>query len=77
MKELQLIKSYLPSEVKDNTESTLKGIFDLIRYQRNDAGHPTGIPVKKQLIYANLQLFVMYSKFLYAIVAWLNKNSIN
>lgn len=42
IKELELIKNKLPKEIKENIDTNIKGIFTLIRTQRNDFGHPTG-----------------------------------
>ncbi len=36
------LKAKLPTEMKDGLDVELNAIFDIIRNERNDAGHPTG-----------------------------------
>ncbi len=76
MKEIQRIKPQLPTDVKENIDSELQGIFNLIRYQRNDAGHPTGKSVTRDEMFVSLRLFRNFCNKLYQIVRWLSKNTI-
>lgn len=55
-------------------ETHLKGIFHLIRTQRNDAGHPTGKLVSRDDLYINLHIFPTYCETVYNILNYL-KNS--
>ena len=60
MKELIRIESSLPKEISENLESEIRGIFNLIRYQRNVAGHPTGKKVSRDEVLVSLKLFRIY-----------------
>lgn len=64
-KELQNIETNLPYELKENYTNTLVGVFEMIRSNRNQAGHPTGKPIEKEPLFANLQVFIPYCKFIY------------
>lgn len=76
MNDIVRIKSRLPPDVQDNIESELGGIFNLIRYQRNDTGHPTGKTVSRDEVFVSLRLFIMYCSKVYQIVDWLRNNQI-
>lgn len=76
MKDIVRIKSRLPQDIQDNVESELNGIFNLIRYQRNDTGHPTGRTVSRDEVFVSLRLFIMYCAKVYQIVDWLSNNQI-
>lgn len=58
----------LPKDVQVNWETYLDGIFNFIRLNRNDAGHPTGKQFDAKIVYANLQVFAEYSKFLFQLI---------
>jgi hypothetical protein len=51
---------------------TLTGVFDMIRRQRNDAGHPIGVSLDRAQCYANLMVFPDYSRGMYDLIDWLN-----
>lgn len=76
MKEVERIKSNLPAEIKENIDSELSGIFNLIRYQRNDTGHPTGKPMTRDEMFVSLRLFIIYCSKLYKLMNWLQNNQI-
>jgi hypothetical protein len=45
------LKSKLPGDLKDGLDVELNAIFDIIRNDRNDAGHPTGkIPERERVV---------------------------
>jgi hypothetical protein len=67
-KALESIKGLLPPEVKEGVETVLLGVFEMIRMNRNDAGHPTGRNMDKEVIYAHLQVFVTYCKKIYQLI---------
>ncbi|MDQ1771723.1 hypothetical protein GQR60_13145 [Labilibaculum sp. A4] len=71
-KELQFIKGSLPYELKDNYTNTLIGIFEMIRSNRNQAGHPTGKKIDKDTLFANLQVFIPYCKLIYNLKGYFN-----
>lgn len=55
----------LPYALKENYENTFNGVFQMIRNNRNNAGHPTGKQIDKDTLLANLQVFIPYCKFIY------------
>ena len=58
-------KKDLDSRLAESIEYNLTGIFNLIRLQRNESGHPTGMRPDKDQMFANLTMFIMYCKTLY------------
>lgn len=66
-----------PYELKENYANTLHGVFQMIRNNRNDAGHPTGIKMDKEALFANLQVFIPYCKYIYRLMEYLNENRHN
>lgn len=76
MKELKRIEPSLPKDISENLESEIGGIFNLIRYQRNDAGHPTGKQTTRDEVFVSLRLFRIYCSKLYKLVTWLANNNI-
>ena len=65
--ELQKIKKVLPYELRESHTIILYGVFEMIRKNRNEAGHPTGNKVDKDTLFANLQVFITYCKFIYSL----------
>lgn len=61
----------LPKEFQADWETYLDGIFNFIRLNRNDAGHPTGKQFDAKIIYANLQIFAEYAQFIYKLLQFL------
>jgi hypothetical protein len=70
------LRGRLPQELLEGLDIELVGLFELIRQQRNDAGHPTGKMPKRESAYANLQLFLTYARKLYALIEWVKQNSL-
>lgn len=68
MEEFDKIKKTLPDDLKKNVETYLEGIFGFIRINRNNTGHPTGMKVKKKVIYSNLQIFADYGKRIFELI---------
>lgn len=64
-KDFKGIMGQLPTDLKDNYTNTLTGIFEMIRRNRNLAGHPTGNQMDKDTLFANLQVFIPYCRFIY------------
>jgi len=73
-RELDKVKTNFDFDIRDTMESNLKGIFQLIRMQRNDSGHPTGKTVSKEQMFVYLQMFPSYCETVYRILNYL-KNS--
>lgn len=53
-------KRDLPHEVQNNIEQTLHGIFDLIKKGRDDSGHPTGIEITRDEVFASFSVLPIY-----------------
>ena len=69
------VKQRMPRELTDNVDSLLRGVFDLIRNTRNDAGHPAiGASVGRDAVYSHLRLFPPYYKRVMDITAWFAAN---
>lgn len=60
--------STLPKELSDNITTILLGVFEMIRNNRNDAGHPTGKVIGREQIFAYLQVFIEYCKRIYGLM---------
>lgn len=65
------LKGRLPSDLADGLDITLNAVFEMIRSQRNDAGHPTGREVSREQTYASLVIFPAYIKKVYDLIHWL------
>jgi hypothetical protein len=69
------LKQRMPRELTDNVDSQLRGVFDLIRSSRNDAGHPAiGGSVSRDAIYSHLRLFTPYCKRINDLIGWFTSN---
>jgi hypothetical protein len=66
--ELDKVKTNFDFDIRDTMETNLKGIFHLIRLQRNDSGHPTGKTVSKDQMLVYLQMFPSYCETVYRIL---------
>lgn len=64
----------LPSDLRDRYTNTLLGVFEMIRQNRNSAGHPTGKSIDKETLFANLQVFIIYCKYIYELKAHLEQH---
>jgi hypothetical protein len=51
------LRGHLPQDLADGLDITLNAIFEMIRMQRNDAGHPTRKSVSREQAYASLVVF--------------------
>lgn len=69
------IKRRLPPELTNNIDSQLRGVFDLIRGSRNDAGHPaSGVQIGRDAMYSHLCLFPPYCQKIYGLMGWFSNN---
>ncbi len=73
-REFEPVKRDLRTNVADDLDIQLDGVFNLIRNTRNDAGHPTGNKIERRQAYANLQLFIPYCKTIYNLISYLKCN---
>ncbi len=72
----ETIRNKLPSELIKNIDIYLGGIFNFIRLNRNQTGHPTGLKINKKIICSNLQIFAEYSKKIYSLIEWFKNNKV-
>ena len=42
----------LPGDITEDLETALNGVFSMVRNYRNDAGHPTGHKIDREVLYA-------------------------
>jgi hypothetical protein len=68
------LKEALPRDVKEGFHTSLYGIFELIRTQRNDAGHPTGEKIERETVYASIVAFPNHLVRMYGLIEWLDAN---
>jgi hypothetical protein len=74
-KQFSGIKNRMPKMLTENVESLLRGVFDLIRNSRNDAGHPaSGTFVDRDLVYSHHRLFIPYCERIYGLIGWFEAN---
>jgi hypothetical protein len=48
-------------------------LYSLFPLNRNDAGHPTGKEMSTKVVYANLQIFADYARYVFDIIKALGK----
>ncbi len=65
------LRAQLPTDLDDGLANILLGVFEMIRAERNDAGHPTGKTPSRELAFANISVFPGYIKRIYDVIAWL------
>jgi hypothetical protein len=70
-----LVMPKLPSELSDDLNLQFDGVFNLIRFYRNDAGHPTGTRIERMSAFTSLVLFVPHCKRVEDLINWLETNS--
>jgi len=70
-KRLDSKMSQLPPELRDNVDTYLVSIFTIVRYSRNDSGHPTGKAIRRDESYANLYVFGRYCEYMYQLIGYL------
>lgn len=69
-------KSRLNGDLREGFDTTVLGVFEMIRMNRNDAGHPTGKQIERDILYSNIIVFRSYIKKIYQLINWLTVNSI-
>jgi hypothetical protein len=74
--ELEKRRKLLPSDIMQNFEPMVDGIFNFIRLNRNSAGHPTGAVVDRVTLQANLQIFSSYADRVFTLINFLDNNKI-
>jgi hypothetical protein len=66
-KYLEPRKGQIPDDFAENMALTLDSVLDLLRVNRNEAGHPTGRLVSHDDAYTSLQLFARLVRKLYTL----------
>lgn len=75
-RELDNYKTNLPQSLTRDLEVYLDQIFQFIRINRNQAGHPTGQAAGKKVAYSNLQIFAEYSKRIIELIEYFDQSKI-
>ena len=75
---IQTIQNKKPNPLPGNVNIMLSVIFDFIRRQRNDLGHPQENPpaVSREEVYVNLNIFPNYLKMVYQVKEYLQNNKV-
>jgi hypothetical protein len=68
------IKGTVDRGLRDSLPNYLGGLFQVIRYQRNDAGHPTGAVIDREQLYATLTAFPSQLDTIYKLIRHFQKN---
>lgn len=74
--ELKNYKKQLPKNFGQDLETNTGQIFNFIRMNRNQSGHPTGKTVSKKVAYSNMQIFAEYAKTLFDAISRFQQNKI-
>ena len=61
--------SRLPAELGDGLDLQLNAVLDLLRVNRNEAGHPTGVIIERDDAFVSLRVFARAAKRLYGLKA--------
>jgi hypothetical protein len=69
-------KTYFPRALGEDLHSLLDGIFNLIRRTRNDAGHPSGGDVPRDVAHANLLLFRSHCRRVYDLIEYFGSHPV-
>lgn len=67
-------KNRFPPNIKNMIEQPLQSLFNNIRMQRNDSGHPTGKTPDREEILTLLAVFPRHCENIYNITKWLRDN---
>jgi hypothetical protein len=73
-KRLEPRRGELPEEFTDSMALTLDAVADLLRVNRNDAGHPTGRRFDRDEAYVGLQVFARYVAKLHGLRSYFAKS---
>lgn len=73
-KSLEPKKGQLPKDLRDNLDTVLTSIFNLIKQHRNDTGHPTGRSMPRDEAYALLSVFPHYHRQMFELTDHLQKS---
>ncbi len=74
--EMKKRESAIDANLRRNYEPMIDGIFNFIRLNRNESGHPTGNAVDRVTLNANLQIFASYAKRIFDLIVYLKNNQV-
>jgi hypothetical protein len=74
-KRLETRKSELPADVTDGMSLTFDSILDLLRINRNDAGHPTGKHFGRDDCFIALRMAIRYLRKIIALTTFFSRVS--
>jgi hypothetical protein len=66
-KRLLPVASELPNGLGDGLDLQLNSVLDLLRVNRNHAGHPTGVKVSREDSFVHLRIFARIANRIYAL----------
>jgi hypothetical protein len=78
LNKIQALQKTRPRPLPDNVNIMLTVIFDFIRSQRNNLGHPQENPPKttREEAFVNLRIFPKYNKILNQVIEYLSGNMV-
>ncbi len=68
------VKNAIDRELRSSLGTYLGGLFQVIRNQRNDAGHPTGEPIEREQVYATITAFPTQLEKMYQLIRHFRAN---
>lgn len=76
LRKIETIQNQRPRPLPDNANIMMTVVFDFIRRQRNDLGHPQENPPKitREEAFVNLKIFPTYFKIANQVIEYLNNN---
>jgi hypothetical protein len=57
----------------ENIEITFDSVFELLRRNRNAAGHPSGETPEREMVWVSLQMFIMYCERIYSLIQYFER----
>lgn len=67
--------SRLPAKLSHNLDLQVSTVLDLLRVNRNDAGHPTGVKGDREETFVSIRVFARVASRLYAMKDYFDKNT--
>lgn len=71
-KKFNVFKSEIKCKNLESFDTLFSGIFEVIRQNRNEVGHPSGIIPAKHSVFASLQIFIPYLENIYMLIEYFN-----
>lgn len=75
-KEVDLDMRFFPKDIRENFDVYIDTIFNFIRVNRNDSGHPGLAKVNAKNVYASLQMFSNYSQYIIHFTEYLQTHQV-